>query len=125
MKSLLLFFVLSFLVSCNSETSKTVVSEQIENKTTNDKENIPTFKNSSVVEYVKEYNEYIREYISALENNNKSKIEQLKKQGVELIEKAKVISTELKIPEEIEKFKKWLEIQNRKIKNTDFITPQK
>ncbi len=66
-------------------------------------------------EYTKEYSQFIKDYIAAIKNDDSKKIKQLKKQSLELTEKAKVISQKLKSHTEIEKFNKWLATQNKKI----------
>ncbi len=116
MRLLFMLLVGLFLFACSSKEEVPKATKEIESSLSKKTEKPPVFKDSELSNYVKEYDAFINEYIVALHNEDEDKIEILQEQSIELTEKAKVISSKLQTPAQIEKFKKWLILQQEKIK---------
>lgn len=120
MRSFILIFLISSFAGCSSKENKIASPDLINSAmVVEDSVRIPIFKNASVSAYAKEYDKFIKDYLVASKRNNTSKVKQLNRQSIELIEKAKVVSMKLKTPAEVEKFQKWLDNQNKKIQLLD------
>ncbi len=115
MKFFIPFLLIFPLIGCTSKTTKPKKEETYNTLYQGNTVSIPIFKDTDISEYTKEYSQFIKDYIAAIKNDDSKKIKQLKKQSLELTEKAKVISQKLKSHTEIEKFNKWLATQNKKI----------
>ncbi len=119
MRFFLLILLISLFVECNTKTNKEISTKLTDNVVSESRGKLPIFKDTYVSEYVKEYDKFLRHYFVALKGGRKSQLEQLRGQSVELIEKAKIVSSKLRTHAEVERFQKWLNEQNKKIQLLD------
>ncbi len=114
MKFFIRFFLIVLIAGCGSKTTNST-TEQPDSVIKEDNATVIVFKDTYISGYMKEYDNFIENYISNLKNPNRVKTKQLEKQSIELVEKAKIVSSKLKTRAQIEKFNKWLDAQNKKI----------
>lgn len=105
-----------FLISCSSKKEGTTTDIEVENQLSKTKTSeIPVFKDSLTTKYVKEYTAFVDDYLSAVKNGDRKKIEQLQEQSLELVEKAKLVSGKLETDAELSRYQEWLTQQQKKI----------
>lgn len=115
MRLLYITTVLILLFSCSSKQRTNLTTKQIDSLLSKNVEKRPVFKDSELTSYVKEYDTFVEEYLTAIKNDDDDKIEELQEQCKELVEKAKKVSKKLKTPAQQKTFQKWMNSQQEKI----------
>lgn len=115
MRLFLTFFLFYFLFSCNSKVKVAATADEIDSLLLEKTMKAPVFKDSMLSNYVKEYEVFIKDYLTALKNQDKKQIKELQAQSEELVEKAKVVSDKLTTPAQLEQYQKWMNAQQEKI----------
>ncbi|UOB17868.1 hypothetical protein [Abyssalbus ytuae] len=117
-----------FIVSCKGETKKEESAEKTEvqetpsvkettaqtEKAEKKSNNIPTFSNKKVQDYVNAYEEYISAYRKAVENNDMAALGELGQKGQELGQKSQELTTELN-GDDITKFTEYMKKKSEEL----------
>lgn len=115
MRLFLIFSIFCFLFSCNSKVQVAATADEIDSLLLEKTMKTPVFKDSMLSNYVKEYEIFLKDYLTALKNEDKKQLKELQTQSEELIEKAKIVSDKLATPAQLEQYQKWMNAQQKKI----------
>lgn len=104
------------MVSCNQKTKSNVEKLAEDSFENNKVVETPLFKDTVVNNYISNYTAYIDSYIEFLQTKNTKAIKRLNEESKTLIEEAKIVSQRINTPEMVEKYKKWIDYQQKRIK---------
>lgn len=115
MRTVFIILILITTFSCNKTEKPT---QQVVNEITEIKEVVerPLFKDTIVNNYLAEYENYIDKYLNAITSKDTRTIKKLKENSSLLVEEAKIVSLRITTPEMLEKYKHWINYQEKRIK---------
>lgn len=115
--NVIVLFVMSYFLfsSCSSKLEVAATANEIDSILLQNTAKVPVFKDSTISNYVIEYDSFIKEYFTAIKNEDTKAIKKLQKQSEELVEKAIITSGKLNTPAQLERYDKWMCKQQKKI----------